>query len=66
LGKIENAFIRLGMHKMGLKLSIILTRLSKYGEEQPATKALGSPHYGYAGRVGTKKHRKQLKKERKA
>jgi len=66
LGKIENAFIRLGMHKMGLRLSQILTRLARYGEEAPATKALGSPVYGYAGRVGTKKHRKLLKKQRRA
>lgn len=62
LGKIENAFIRMGMKKAGLDLIQIVLRLAKYVYEPPATSALGAPHYGYAGRVGTKKHRKLLRK----
>jgi hypothetical protein len=31
----------------------------------PATQALGAPHYGMPGRVGTKKQRKAIKKMKK-
>jgi len=65
LGKIENAFIRLGMKNMGLNLVVIVRKIGAYVLEPPATKALGAPVYGYAGRVGTKKHRKMLKKLKK-
>lgn len=67
LGKMENAFVRLGMHKIpGMNLVAIAEKLSHYLKDPPATKALGIAVYGYAGRVGTKKHRKLLKRERKA
>lgn len=65
LGKLENAFIRLGMKKAGLELVSIILRLAGYVSEPPATKALGAAVYGYAGRTGTKKHRKLLKKLKK-
>ena len=66
LGKIENAFKRLGLHNTPcLTLIRAIQRIGEYLTDPPATKALGSPHYGYAGRVGTKKHRKLLKKQRK-
>jgi hypothetical protein len=67
LGKIENAFVRLGLHKVpGLNLIAVIEKLAAYLKDPPAVKALGTAVYGYAGRVGTKKHRKLLKKERKA
>lgn len=63
LGKIENAFIRLGMHKVpGMTLVNVIKKLAEYVQFPPATAALGAPHYGYPGRVGTKTHRKLLKK----
>jgi len=63
LGKLENAFIRLGMHKEeGVTLLIIVRMLLIYLENPPATQALGYEHFGYPGRVGTKKHRAMLKK----
>lgn len=37
-----------------------------YLKNPPATQALGSPHYGLKGRVGTKKRRKLIKKLKKA
>jgi hypothetical protein len=67
LGKIENAFVRLGMHKIpGISLVTIIEKLAAYVKDPPAVKALGTKVYGYAGRVGTKKHRKLLKREQKA
>lgn len=66
LGKLENAFKRLGLHKVpGLTLVAVIERLGQYIKDPPATKALGVAVYGYPGRVGTKKHRKLLKKEKK-
>lgn len=63
LGKIENAFVRLGMHKVpGLNLVDVIKKLAEYVQNPPATAALGKPHYGYPGRVGTKTHRKLLKR----
>jgi hypothetical protein len=35
-----------------------------YLKNPPAEAALGAPHYGYPGRIGTKKHRKMLRKEK--
>jgi len=67
LGKIENAFKRLGLHNTpGLTLLKAVENIAHYLKDPPATKALGVAVYGYAGRVGTKKHRKHLKRERKA
>lgn len=63
LGKLENAFIRLGMHKEeGITLLDIVRRLYIYLENPPATHALGYEHHGYPHRVGTKKHRATLKR----
>jgi hypothetical protein len=63
LGKLENAYIRLGLHKIpGLDFVTIVARLAQYVKNPPATAALGKPHYGYPGKVGTKTHRKLLKK----
>jgi Recombination endonuclease VII len=44
----------------------ILRALADYWDSPPATKALGYEHYGYSGKVGTKTHRKLLKKLAKA
>jgi Recombination endonuclease VII len=66
LGKLENAFVRLGMKKDGLNLVAIVLRIALYVKSPSATEALGAPVYGYAGRTGTKKHRKMLKKLRKS
>lgn len=66
LGKLENAFVRLGLHKVsGVTLVAIVEKLAHYLKDPPATKALGVAVYGYAGRVGTKKHRKLLRKQKK-
>lgn len=66
LGKLENAFVRLGLHKVvGLTLLTIVDRLKEYLRNPPATQALGKQVFGYAGRVGTKKHRAILRKARK-
>lgn len=63
LGKLERAYIRLGLHKVpGLDFVTIVKRLASYVQNPPAVIALGKPHYGYAGSVGTKTHRKMLKK----
>jgi Recombination endonuclease VII len=64
LGKIERSFERLGMHKEGLNLPEILRKIAAVLDNPQAFRALGSPHYGYPGRTGTKKHRKMLKKLR--
>lgn len=67
LGKLENAFVRLGLHKVsGLTLIAIVEKLATYLKNPPATEALGQPVYGYAGRTGTKVHRKFIKRQRKA
>jgi Recombination endonuclease VII len=67
LGKLENAFVRLGLHKVaGLTLIAIVEKLADYLKNPPATQALGQSVYGYAGRTGTKTHRKFLKRQAKA
>lgn len=63
LGKLENAFVRYGMHKQfGVTLIDVVRGILAYLMAPPATSALGGEHYGYSGRIGTKKHRKTLKK----
>ncbi len=63
LGKLERAFIRLGMHKeTGIQLVDIVGALYHYLKCSPATVALGYRHIGYPGSVSTKKHRKFIKK----
>jgi hypothetical protein len=66
LGKLENAFVRLGLHKTGVSLLEIVRRLLQYISSPPASLALGYDHFGYPGRVNTKAHRKRLKREKKA
>jgi hypothetical protein len=66
LGKLENAFIRLGLHKVpGLDFVQIVENLAAYVKNPPATAALGQPKFGYPGKTNTKKHRKMLTKLRK-
>lgn len=43
----------------------ILQRVISYLMNPPARAVFGAPHYGYPGRVTTKKHRKMIKKLRK-
>lgn len=62
IGKIENAFVRLGLKNAGLDFVTCVARVAEYINNPPATRALGAATYGYAGRTGTKKHRKLLKK----
>lgn len=63
LGKLENAWVRLGMHKQDAVTFVqFILRLAKYIHEPPATVALGYSHYGYPGKVNTKKHRLILRK----
>jgi hypothetical protein len=65
LGKLENAFIRLGLHKVpGLSFVAIVERIADYIKHPPATAALGHPVYGWAGRVGTKRHRAFIRKQK--
>lgn len=66
LGKIENSFKRLGLHKIeGFGIVTAITNVAKYLLHLPAAVALKEMHYGYPGRVGTKAHRNKLKRERK-
>jgi Recombination endonuclease VII len=62
VGKLERAFIRLGMHKEGLVFRDTVLKLAHYMSCYPAYKALGYVHIGYAGDVSTKAHRKRIKK----
>lgn len=63
LGKLENAWVRLGMHKQdSVTLVEFVRRLLAYLQMPPATSALGYPHYGYPGKVNTKKHRLMLRR----
>jgi len=63
LGKIENAFVRYGLHKIaGLTLQHLVLRIFIYLTNPPATQALGKEVFGYSGKTGTKKHRKLLKR----
>lgn len=64
LGKLERAFVRFGLGKvLGLTVTIWLSRMGRYVDAEPASIALGHKHFGYAGRVGTKAHRKRIKKD---
>jgi hypothetical protein len=66
LGKLENAFRRYGLSRVpGLTPQKVLFRLAVYLALPPAREALGYVHIAYKGRVGTKKHRALLRKERK-
>lgn len=66
LGKIERAFIRYGLGKVsGLTPANWMQVMSNYMLHLPAAKALGTLHFGYIGRIGTKAHRKRLRRERK-
>ena len=63
LGKLENAFVRYGLHKIeGITLIGLVSRLLLYLRCPPATQALGLEIFGYPGKTGTKKHRKLLKR----
>ena len=66
IGKLENAFKRYGLGKViGLNVKTLATRIAAYLWKPPATEALGKEHFGYAGRTGTKRHRKVLKRLKK-
>jgi hypothetical protein len=66
IGKLENAYIRLGLHKVpGLDFVTIVERIAAYIKNPPAVAALGGPVYGWPGRTGTARHRKFLRKQRK-
>lgn len=43
---------------------VLLMAAVAYLQAPPARTALGGPHYGYPGRIGTKKHRKLVRKEK--
>lgn len=63
LGKLENAWVRLGMHKQDSVTFVeFIALVASYLKEPPATKALGYAHYGYPGKVNTKKHRLTLRR----
>ena len=49
--------------RFGDSLLLILAA-AKYLTNPPAVAALGGAHYGYPGRIGTKKHRKLLRKDK--
>jgi len=60
---LENAFIRLGLHKIpGVHFVKIVEKLAAYVKAPPAVTALGKEVFGWAGKVGTIKHRKFLKR----
>src|SRR5208337_4772882 len=50
--------------RFGDSLLLILAA-ARYLTNPPAVVALGGAHYGYSGRIGTKKHRKLLRKLKK-
>ena len=63
LGKLENAFVRLGMHKIpGVQFVQIVEKIAAYVKNPPATAALGRQVFGWAGKIGTIRHRKFLKR----
>jgi hypothetical protein len=68
LGKIENVIAghpaRAGADRDPWTV-VILTRLIEYLSNPPATQALGRMVIGYAGRIGTKRQRATLKREKK-
>lgn len=57
LGRIEATF--------GINVIKLLARVISFLSNPPATQALGRETFGYAGRVGTKKHRKFVQKQSK-
>lgn len=66
LGKLENAFVRYGLRNVpGLTVAGWIIKMAVYMSDPPAVKALGRKHFGYPGHVGTKRHRKMLKKLKK-
>ena len=66
LGKLENAFVRLGMHKIpSVQFVQIVERIAAYVKNPPATAALGRQVFGWAGKIGTIRHRKFLKMRKK-
>ena len=65
LGKLENAFERLGMKNAGLDFVKIVVSIARYVKYPTAVSALGRKVFGWPGRIGTKAHRKHLKKLRK-
>lgn len=66
VGKLENAWVRLGMHKQDtVTLVEFVRRLLDYLQTPPATAALGYEHFGYPGKVNTKKHRLMLRRQAK-
>jgi|SRR5579859_2555729 len=63
LGKLENAWVRLGMHRQeSVSFVEFVRNLLAYVQTPPATTALGYAHYGYPGKVNTKKHRLMLRR----
>lgn len=67
LGKIENAFKRLGMHKVpGMVLVTILRNFGDFLANPPAVRALGKQVFGWAGRIGTGAHKAAIKAKYKA
>ena len=64
LGKLERAFTRFGLGKIvGFTVTKWLSRVAGYMVAEPATKALGHQHFGYIGRIGTKAHRKRIRRD---
>lgn len=64
LGKLENAWVRLGMHKQeSVTFVEFVALVASYLQFPPATTALGYAHYGYPGKVNTKRHRLMLKRQ---
>ena len=58
--------MRLGMHKQSNVTFIEFVGLvASYLKYPPATTALGYAHYGYPGKVNTKRHRAMLKRQAK-
>lgn len=64
LGKLENAFVRLGMRNAGLNFVQIVARLALYISKPPAVEALGKEIFGWAGKTGTKRHRAFLRRQK--
>lgn len=65
LGKLERAFKRYGLAKVaGLIFSVWFSRMGRYLHAPPAREALGGPHFGYKGHIGTKAHRKRIQRDR--
>jgi len=54
------------MHKIpGVQFVQIVERIAAYVKNPPATAALGRQVFGWAGKIGTIRHRKYLKLRRK-